>query len=91
MTTSYEHHSVAAEPRAVSLALRMLQGAGAASLYAYRLDESIEFLAHGRGQFASDTDPDMEGGHGPHRHGGPVRPHPPCRVIRRATSPLPFW
>ena len=47
MTTSYEHHSVAAEPRAVSLALRMLQGAGAASLYAYRLDESIEFLAHG--------------------------------------------
>ncbi|MFT3889504.1 MAG: hypothetical protein QM713_15270 [Arachnia sp.] len=47
MTTSYECNSVAADPRAVSLALRMLHGAGAAALYAYRLDESIEFLAHG--------------------------------------------
>ncbi|MDF1488319.1 hypothetical protein [Tessaracoccus caeni] len=39
--------TVASDERAGSLTRRMLSGAAAASLYAYRLDESITFLAHG--------------------------------------------
>lgn len=48
MTMSFDAPtSVVSDERAGSLARRMLGGAAAASLYAYRLDESITFLAHG--------------------------------------------
>lgn len=48
MTMSFDAPTtVVSDERARSLARRMLGGSAAASLYAYRLDESIVFLAHG--------------------------------------------
>lgn len=47
MTMSFEAPQVGLSARAHALALRMLSGAGAASVDAYRLGECLEFVAHG--------------------------------------------
>ncbi len=44
---SFEAPQVGLSARAYALALRMLSGAGAASVDAYRLGECLEFVAHG--------------------------------------------